>query len=143
MMPLPFIPHMLPLIPHLHPHMLPSYLTCSPSSLTLPTSTHSSFHFQTSLTNCSLPMSCRDTPPSLISFFSTTTWVAIPAWSHPGFHRTVFPFIRCLGREDERGDGEGGGGGGEKGRGKEGVKVRGEGDRVQKRKTNHDQHQMI
>ena len=32
---------------------------------------------------------------SFINFFSTTTWVAIPAWSHPGFHRHILPDIRC------------------------------------------------
>ncbi|GLH05797.1 6-phosphogluconate dehydrogenase, decarboxylating [Gryllus bimaculatus] len=29
------------------------------------------------------------------TFFSTTTWVAIPAWSQPGFHSVVRPFMRC------------------------------------------------
>ena len=32
---------------------------------------------------------------SLHNFFSTMTWVAIPAWSHPGFQRHIFPDIRC------------------------------------------------
>ena len=58
--------------------------------------THSLFHFHTSSTNFSRPMSCLDSPFSLISFFSTTTWVAMPAWSVPGFQSTVRPFIRCL-----------------------------------------------
>lgn len=59
-------------------------------------STHSFFHFQTSWTKLSLPRSWRLRPLSLISFFSTTTWVAIPAWSQPGFHKVVSPRILCL-----------------------------------------------
>ena len=58
--------------------------------------TYSSFHFQTSSTNFSLPRSCLEMPLSFFSLFSTTTWVAIPAWSQPGFHNTFFPFILCL-----------------------------------------------
>lgn len=59
-------------------------------------STHSLFHSQTSWMNFSLPRSWRLIPLSLISFFSTTTWVAIPAWSQPGFHKVVSPRILCL-----------------------------------------------
>lgn len=58
--------------------------------------THSFFHFQTSSMNFSLPRSWRLIPFSLISFFSTTTWVAMPAWSQPGFHSVVSPRILCL-----------------------------------------------
>lgn len=58
--------------------------------------TYSSFHFQISLTNSSLPMSCRDFFCSFQSFFSTTIWVAIPAWSTPGFHKVVWPSILFL-----------------------------------------------
>ena len=58
--------------------------------------TYTFFHFQTSLTNSSRPRSCRVCLCSCHSFRSTTTWVAMPAWSVPGFHRTVTPRIRCL-----------------------------------------------
>lgn len=58
--------------------------------------TYSSFHFQTSWTNFSRPRSWRVFPSSRCSFFSTTTCVAIPAWSQPGLKSTVFPCIRCL-----------------------------------------------
>ena len=30
---------------------------------------------------------------SLASFFSTTTWVAIPAWSHSGNHSEILPLM--------------------------------------------------
>lgn len=60
--------------------------------------THSFFHFQTSWMKFSLPRSWRLRPLSLISFFSTTTWVAMPAWSQPGFHKVVSPRILCLDR---------------------------------------------
>lgn len=59
-------------------------------------STHSFFHFQTSWMKFSLPRSWRLKPRSLISFFSTTTCVAMPAWSQPGFHSVVSPRILCL-----------------------------------------------
>ena len=32
---------------------------------------------------------------TFFSLFSTTDWVAMPAWSVPGTHRVTFPFIRC------------------------------------------------
>ncbi len=58
--------------------------------------THSFFHFQISWMKFSLPRSCLVISRSLISFFSTTTCVAIPAWSQPGFHSVVSPLILCL-----------------------------------------------
>lgn len=61
--------------------------------------THSSFHFQTSRRKASRPSWCRFRPCSRQSFFSTTTWVAMPAWSQPGFHRVVSPRMRCLWKE--------------------------------------------
>src|SRR6218665_1178337 len=57
---------------------------------------YSSFHFQISPMNPSRPMSCLLSFCSFQSFFSTTTCVAMPAWSQPGFHSTARPLIRCL-----------------------------------------------
>jgi len=57
---------------------------------------HSFFHRHTSSMNLSRPRSWRVLCVSRHSFFSTTTWVAIPAWSQPGFHSTVRPHILCL-----------------------------------------------
>src|SRR3989338_1411870 len=47
---------------------------------------YSSRHLHTSLRNSSLPKSCLFLP-ALASFFSTTFWVAMPAWSVPGIHK--------------------------------------------------------
>ena len=52
-------------------------------------------HSQTRSTKPSRPSSWRSTP-SLRSSFSTTDWVAIPAWSVPMIHFTRRPSIRCL-----------------------------------------------
>jgi hypothetical protein len=49
---------------------------------------------QTRSTNASRPISCRDVP-SLRSSFSTTAWVAIPAWSKPGCQSALKPRMRC------------------------------------------------
>ena len=54
-----------------------------------------SFHPHTCFTNSSRPRSWRETPFSFASFFSTTTCVAIPAWSVPGIHSTLYPRILC------------------------------------------------
>lgn len=54
---------------------------------------YSSTHLNTSSTNASLPKSWRDLP-SLPNFFSTTVCVAIPAWSVPGTHSALRPFMR-------------------------------------------------
>ena len=43
---------------------------------------YSSFHSQTRRTNSSRPSSSREMP-SAASAFSTTAWVAMPAWSVP------------------------------------------------------------
>ena len=53
-----------------------------------------STQLQTRSTNLSLPSSCR-VMPSAASMRSTTTWVAIPAWSVPGRYRLGSPFILC------------------------------------------------
>ena len=55
----------------------------------------SSFHSQTRPKKASRPMSWRVFPSVLYSSFSTTDWVAIPAWSVPGTHRVWWPFMRC------------------------------------------------
>jgi hypothetical protein len=57
---------------------------------------YSRFHSQIFSTNFSRPRSYLVSLFSLQIFFSTTTWVAIPAWSHPGTQRVVKPFIRFL-----------------------------------------------
>ena len=43
---------------------------------------YSSLHSQTRRTNSSRPSSSRESP-SAASAFSTTAWVAMPAWSVP------------------------------------------------------------
>ena len=48
---------------------------------------------QTRSTNCSRPRSWR-VSPSFASSFSTTFWVAIPAWSTPGSHSVASPSMR-------------------------------------------------
>ncbi len=53
----------------------------------------SSFHFHTRSTNCSRPRSRRATP-SARSWFSTTIWVAMPAWSVPSCQSVSKPRIR-------------------------------------------------
>ncbi|KAA6416717.1 MAG: hypothetical protein FRX49_13328 [Trebouxia sp. A1-2] len=40
------------------------------------------------------PRSCRVKPFLLAKSFSTTVWVAIPAWSVPGSHSTLYPLMR-------------------------------------------------
>jgi hypothetical protein len=47
-----------------------------------------SFHSQTRFTKASRP-SARRLVPSASSWRSTTIWVAMPAWSVPGCHRTL------------------------------------------------------
>lgn len=85
---------------HYHHHRQPTVpsttIIITINLLFLPPSTYCSFHFQTSSRNFSLPKSCLESPRSFTSFFSTTTWVAIPAWSQPGTHVTPRPFILCL-----------------------------------------------
>ena len=54
-----------------------------------------SFHSQIRATSPSLPRSCRVFPSSSKSLFSTTAWVAIPAWSVPGSQRVLSPIMRC------------------------------------------------
>lgn len=49
--------------------------------------------------NFSRPISWRVFCSSFQSIFSTTTWVAIPAWSLPGTQRVVLPFMRFLKRK--------------------------------------------
>ena len=53
----------------------------------------SSFHAHTRPTNESRPRSRRERP-SLRNWFSTTIWVAIPAWSVPSCHSVLKPRIR-------------------------------------------------
>ena len=53
-----------------------------------------STQLQTRSTNRCRPMSCLDTP-SEASIRSTTTCVAIPAWSLPGRKSVGSPLIRC------------------------------------------------
>ena len=53
----------------------------------------SSFHCHTRCKKASRPRSCR-VFPSLRRRRSTTTWVAIPAWSVPGIHTASNPRIR-------------------------------------------------
>ncbi|OPZ61761.1 MAG: hypothetical protein BWY88_00095 [Synergistetes bacterium ADurb.Bin520] len=53
-----------------------------------------SFQAQTRSTKASRPRSRRDVP-SEASWRSTTFWVAMPAWSVPGSHRTLSPCMRC------------------------------------------------
>ena len=54
---------------------------------------YSSFHCCTRFTKASRPNSVRCCPWAN-SRFSTTVWVAIPAWSVPGIHRTSYPRMR-------------------------------------------------
>jgi len=54
-----------------------------------------SFQAQIRSTRPSRPTSCRVSPSSSFSRFSTTAWVAMPAWSVPGIHRVLSPCIRC------------------------------------------------
>ena len=54
---------------------------------------YSSFHSQTRRTNSSRPSSCRVTP-SAASAFSTTAWVAMPAWSVPQIQSVSKPAMR-------------------------------------------------
>ena len=58
--------------------------------------TYSCFQFHTSSTNFSLPKSCLLSCFLCHKDFSTTTCVAIPAWSQPGIHRVGSPLILCL-----------------------------------------------
>ncbi len=53
----------------------------------------SRFQSQTFSTNSSRPKSSL-VLPSTASCFSTTLWVAMPAWSIPGCHNTSYPCIR-------------------------------------------------
>ena len=53
----------------------------------------SSFHFHTRWTNASRPSAWR-VVPSAASCRSTTTCVAIPAWSIPGCQRALNPSMR-------------------------------------------------
>ena len=55
----------------------------------------SSFHFHTRATNASRPRSSL-VLPSAASWRSTTTWVAMPAWSVPGCQRVSKPSIRFI-----------------------------------------------
>ncbi len=52
-----------------------------------------SFHSQTRRLNSSRPSSVRDTPWAA-RLFSTTAWVAMPAWSVPQIHSVSSPSIR-------------------------------------------------
>jgi len=54
-----------------------------------------SFHLCVSAMKFSRPRSCRVFCCSFHSFFSTTTCVAMPAWSVPGIHITLKPRMRC------------------------------------------------
>ena len=54
----------------------------------------SCFQSQTLSMNSSRPKSNR-VLPSIASCFSTTFWVAIPAWSMPGSQSVSSPDIRC------------------------------------------------
>mmetsp|Transcript_34107 Transcript_34107/g.77031 ORF Transcript_34107/g.77031 Transcript_34107/m.77031 type:complete len:265 (+) Transcript_34107:2325-3119(+) len=56
---------------------------------------YASFHSHTFSRNLSRPRSCLVSPCSFMSIFSTTDWVAIPAWSVPGRYRAGSPFMRC------------------------------------------------
>ena len=53
----------------------------------------SSFHFQTASRNFSRPIATRLCCRSA-SWRSTTSWVAMPAWSVPGCHSTSLPRMR-------------------------------------------------
>jgi hypothetical protein len=55
---------------------------------------YSRSHSQTRSTNASRPRSKR-VVPSFRSSFSTTAWVAIPAWSYPGCQSALKPRMRC------------------------------------------------
>ena len=54
-----------------------------------------SFQRQMRSTSPSRPTSWRVSPSSSLSRFSTTAWVAMPAWSVPGIHSVLSPIIRC------------------------------------------------
>ena len=56
---------------------------------------YSSFQAQTRSTKASRPISWRDVP-SAASIFSTTAWVAMPAWSVPSVHSALRPRIRFI-----------------------------------------------
>ena len=56
---------------------------------------YSSRHSQTRSTKASRPRSWRAIP-SFASSFSTTDWVAMPAWSVPQIHFTRRPSMRRL-----------------------------------------------
>ena len=49
--------------------------------------------FQVSSTNFSRPSASREVP-RLLKLFSTTFWVAMPAWSVPGSQRVGWPSMR-------------------------------------------------
>ena len=70
-------------------HDAPMRLVCS--YILLP---YLSTHCQTLSLKPSRPKSCLLTP-SPASIRSTTTCVAIPAWSEPGRYKDGSPFIRC------------------------------------------------
>ena len=53
-----------------------------------------SFHCHTRLRNSSRPRSWRLFPSEALMPFSTTIWVAMPAWSVPGSQRQLKPLIR-------------------------------------------------
>ena len=52
-----------------------------------------SFHCQILFTSSSLPRSWRVLPSFSKMFFSTTAWVAMPAWSVPGCQSVLQPSI--------------------------------------------------
>ncbi len=55
---------------------------------------YSSFHFWILATNSSRAKSVRLRPSSASTRFSTTVWVAMPAWSVPGIHTALSPAMR-------------------------------------------------
>ena len=54
-----------------------------------------SFHSQIRFTNSSRPRSWRLLPSVFFSSRSTTSWVAMPAWSTPGCQRVLKPRMWC------------------------------------------------
>ena len=56
---------------------------------------YSAFHSQTRSTKASRPSWWRSVP-SALSVFSTTAWVAMPAWSVPRIQSELRPFIRFI-----------------------------------------------
>ena len=56
---------------------------------------YSSFHAQTRASKASRPRARRSGPPSAANSFSTTIWVAMPAWSVPGSHSVGRPRMRA------------------------------------------------